>query len=84
MQGRAGWSSSPPSAIPEGSPRRRGDAGRYRVGSVARPTRIVPPITSWPDLAGRSLVVVLDDCEQVIDQAARVADTLVVAVPGPG
>ncbi len=33
-------------------------------------------------LAGRSLVVVLDNCEHVIDQAASLADTLVAAVPG--
>jgi len=33
-------------------------------------------------LAGRSLVVVLDNCEQVIDQAACLAHILVAAVPG--
>jgi predicted ATPase/DNA-binding SARP family transcriptional activator len=33
-------------------------------------------------LAGRSLVVVLDNCEHVIDQAAILAHTLVAAVPG--
>jgi predicted ATPase/DNA-binding SARP family transcriptional activator len=33
-------------------------------------------------LAGRSLVVVLDNCEHVIDQAAALAETLVGAVPG--
>jgi predicted ATPase/DNA-binding SARP family transcriptional activator len=33
-------------------------------------------------LAGRSLVVVLDNCEHVIDQAATLAHTLVAAVPG--
>ena len=33
-------------------------------------------------LAGRSLVVVLDNCEHVIDEAAALADTLVGAVPG--
>ena len=33
-------------------------------------------------LAGRSLIVVLDNCEHVIDQAAALADTLVGAVPG--
>jgi predicted ATPase/DNA-binding SARP family transcriptional activator len=33
-------------------------------------------------LTGRSLVVVLDNCEHVIDQAAALADTLVGAVPG--
>ena len=33
-------------------------------------------------LAGRSLVVVLDNCEHVIDQAAALADTLLGAVPG--
>jgi predicted ATPase/DNA-binding SARP family transcriptional activator len=33
-------------------------------------------------LAGRSLVVVLDNCEHVIDQTATLAHTLVAAVPG--
>ncbi|HEX3842267.1 MAG TPA: BTAD domain-containing putative transcriptional regulator [Acidimicrobiales bacterium] len=33
-------------------------------------------------LAGRSLVIVLDNCEHVIDQAAALADTLVGAVSG--
>ena len=33
-------------------------------------------------LAGRSLLVVLDNCEHVIDQAAALADTLVGAIPG--
>ena len=33
-------------------------------------------------LAGRSLVVVLDNCEYVIGEAAALADTLVGAVPG--
>ena len=33
-------------------------------------------------LAGRSLVVVLDNCEHVIDQAAALAEALVGAVPG--
>jgi predicted ATPase/DNA-binding SARP family transcriptional activator len=33
-------------------------------------------------LAGRSLVMVLDNCEHVIDQAAVLAQTLVVALPG--
>jgi predicted ATPase/DNA-binding SARP family transcriptional activator len=33
-------------------------------------------------LAGRSLVVVLDNCEHVIDEAAALADTLLGAVPG--
>ena len=33
-------------------------------------------------LAGRSLVVVLDNCEHVIDQAAILVHTLVAAVPG--
>jgi predicted ATPase len=33
-------------------------------------------------LAGRSLLIVLDNCEHVIDQAAALADTLVGAVPG--
>ncbi|MGH9059089.1 MAG: BTAD domain-containing putative transcriptional regulator, partial [Acidimicrobiales bacterium] len=33
-------------------------------------------------LAGRSLVVVLDNCEHVIGEAAALADTLVGAVPG--
>ena len=32
-------------------------------------------------LAGRSLVVVLDNCEHVIDQAAALADTLVGGCP---
>jgi predicted ATPase len=33
-------------------------------------------------LAGRSLVLVLDNCEHVIGEAARLTDTLVGAVPG--
>jgi predicted ATPase/DNA-binding SARP family transcriptional activator len=33
-------------------------------------------------LAGRSLVVVLDNCEHVIDAAATLAETLIGAVPG--
>ncbi|HEX3460973.1 MAG TPA: BTAD domain-containing putative transcriptional regulator [Acidimicrobiales bacterium] len=33
-------------------------------------------------LSGRSLLIVLDNCEHVIDQAAALADTLVGAVPG--
>ena len=33
-------------------------------------------------LAGRSLVVVLDNCEHVIDEAASLAHTLVGKVPG--
>jgi predicted ATPase len=33
-------------------------------------------------LAGRSIIVVLDNCEHVIDPAAALADTLVGAVPG--
>ena len=33
-------------------------------------------------LAGRSLVVVLDNCEHVIGAAAALTDTLVGAVPG--
>jgi predicted ATPase/DNA-binding SARP family transcriptional activator len=33
-------------------------------------------------LAGRSLLVVLDNCEHVIDQAAALVDTLAGAVPG--
>ena len=33
-------------------------------------------------LAGRSLVIVLDNCEHVIDEAASLADTLVAMVPG--
>jgi predicted ATPase len=33
-------------------------------------------------LSGRSLVVVLDNCEHLIDEAAALADTLVGAVPG--
>ena len=33
-------------------------------------------------LAGRSLVVVLDNCEHVIGEAATLADTLLGAVPG--
>ena len=33
-------------------------------------------------LAGRSLLVVLDNCEHVIGQAAALADTLLGAVPG--
>ena len=33
-------------------------------------------------LAGRSLVIVLDNCEHVIDEAASLADTLVAKVPG--
>ena len=33
-------------------------------------------------LAGRSLVVVLDNCEHVIGEAAALADTLLGAVPG--
>ena len=33
-------------------------------------------------LAGRSLLVVLDNCEHVIDQAAALAETLVETVPG--
>jgi predicted ATPase/DNA-binding SARP family transcriptional activator len=33
-------------------------------------------------LAGRSLVIVLDNCEHVIDEAASLADTLVGKVPG--
>ncbi len=33
-------------------------------------------------LAGRSLLVVLDNCEHVIDQAAALAETLVGTLPG--
>ena len=33
-------------------------------------------------LSGRSLVVVLDNCEHLIDEAAAIADNLVGAVPG--
>lgn len=33
-------------------------------------------------LAGRSLIIVLDNCEHVIDEAAEIAQALVVALPG--
>ena len=53
-----------------------------------------PSVPGWPllpgspsevvakQLAGRSLVVVIDNCEQVIDAAAALADALVGEVPG--
>jgi predicted ATPase/DNA-binding SARP family transcriptional activator len=50
------------------------------------PTGTEPPETPADHivhhLAGRSLVVVLDNCEHVIDQATGLAHTLVAAVPG--
>ena len=79
----ADWSSSPGSPILPAWPRRR------------LPPWVRPPASPGGPccqghrsqvvarrLAGRSLVVVIDNCEQVIDAAAALADALVGEVPG--
>ena len=50
------------------------------LGSPQPPGSVVQIIVRH--LAGRSLVVVLDNCEHVIAEAAALADTLAGAVPG--
>ena len=60
-------------------------SGALGVGASALPGP--QPAGSTVDLivrhlTGRSLVVVLDNCEHVIGEAAALADTLVTAVPG--
>ena len=60
-------------------------AAAAALGAAALPG--AQPATSTTDLisrylAGRSLVVVLDNCEHLIGEAAALADTLAGAVPG--
>ena len=57
-----------------------GAAAAAALGSPSPPGSTTELIVRH--LAGRSLVVVLDNCEHVIDEAAALADTLVGAVPG--
>ena len=71
------------SPIPKGSPRPR----PATLGAVRPALGDDQPSGSTAELiarhlAGRSLVVVLDNCEHVIDEAASLAHTLVGAVPG--
>ena len=54
-------------------------AGAAALGGPGPPASTVEMIVRY--LAGQSLVVVLDNCEHVVDQAAVVADTLVGALP---
>ena len=54
-------------------------AGVAALGGPGPPASTVEIIVRY--LAGQSLVVVLDNCEHVVDQAAAVADTLVGALP---
>ena len=55
-------------------------AGAAALGGPGPPASTVEMIVRY--LAGQSLVVVLDNCEHVVDQAAVVADALVGALPG--
>ncbi len=63
-------------------------AAAAALGASRRPSPEGPccqdqrPRSSLRHLAGRSLVVVLDNCEHVIDAAAALADALVGEVPG--
>ncbi|MGO9780163.1 MAG: BTAD domain-containing putative transcriptional regulator [Streptosporangiaceae bacterium] len=62
-------------------------AAAAALGAGAAPLPGAPPAASATDviarhLAGRSLVVVLDNCEHLIGEAAALADTLTGAVPG--
>ncbi len=68
---------------PEGvAPAVAGALGAGAVGLIGPPSQdsTVELIVLY--LAGRSLLVVLDNCEHVIDQAAALAETLVGTVPG--
>jgi predicted ATPase/DNA-binding SARP family transcriptional activator len=56
------------------------DAAASSLGSPHSPVSTVELILRH--LAGRSLIVVLDNCEHVIGPAAELAETLVGAVPG--
>ncbi len=62
-------------------------AAAHALGAAPSALASPQPVTSTAEfivrhLAGRSLVVVLDNCEHVIGEAATLADTLVTAVPG--
>ena len=59
---------------------RRTRGGRCRPHGPPSQDSTVELIVRY--LAGRSLLVVLDNCEHVIDQAAALAETLVGTVPG--
>ena len=77
-----GWSSWPASPIPRGrSGRGRNARGRRPALSDAQSPGSTAELIAH-HLAGRSLIVVLDNCEHVIDPAAALADTLVGKVPG--
>jgi len=68
---------------PEGvAPAVAGALGATAAGLIGPPSQdsTVELIVRY--LAGRSLLVVLDNCEHVIDQAAALAETLVGTVPG--
>jgi len=68
---------------PEGvAPAVAGALGAAAAGLIGPPSQdsTVELIVRY--LAGRSLLVVLDNCEHVIDQAAALAETLVGTVPG--
>ena len=68
---------------PEGvAPAVAGALGAAAAGLIGPPSQdsTVELIVRY--LAGRSLLVVLDNCEHVIDQAAVLAETLVGTVPG--
>ena len=56
------------------------EAAASSLGSPHSPGSTVELILHH--LAGQSLIVVLDNCEHVIDRAAELAETLVGAVPG--
>ena len=67
---------------PEGvAPAAVGTLGAARPPGDAQPSGSTAELIAR-HLAGRSLVVVLDNCEHVIDEAARLAHTLVGKVPG--
>ncbi len=70
-------------ADPEGvAPAAAGTLGALRPAlSDAEPSGSTAELIAR-HLAGRSLVVVLDNCEHVIDEAASLADTLIGKVPG--
>ena len=83
LRAAPGWSSWLASPIPKASPRPR----LRHLGASGPALGDAQPSGSTAELiarhlAGRSLVVVLDNCEHVIDEAASLAHTLVGAVPG--
>ena len=71
------------SPIPKGSPRPRPRPSAPSGPALgdAQPSGSTAELIAR-HLAGRSLVVVLDNCEHVIDEAASLAQALVGAVPG--